>query len=302
MIMKALRLYYCAAARNFGDQMSPLVVREMSGCEIVSAKHTVQADLMAMGSIFYDGGNVCQRRTSPFSFAGALQRLKLVKQAIRPPCYVWGSGFLTDGIAVGSVPLLKLDIRAVRGKYSVALLQKAGYSVDEDLVRLGDPGLLYPSLFGVASEKKEYDLGVVPHMSDTPSGDFLTARFSAVGARVRLIDVAGPVDRVVREIASCGAILSSSLHGLVLADALGVPNRQMLLSLYSIPGDQFLLKFKDYYSAFGEELPVPLMLREIAGAPSGVLKAISDRPARSRDQVLEVCSGLRESFPKELCA
>ena len=299
--MKALRLYYCAEARNFGDQMSPLVVRKMSGREIVFAGHTVQADLMAMGSVFYNGGNVCARRASPLSISGFLQRVKLIRQAMRPPCFVWGSGFLTDGIALGSGPLLKLDIRAVRGKHTVALLRKAGYSFDEDSVRLGDPGLLYPALFGITSENREYDLGIVPHMSDTPSGDFLAERFAATGVRVRLINVANPVDRVVREIASCGALLSSSLHGLVLADALGIPNRQMGLSWYSIPGDQFFLKFKDYYSAFDEDLFGPVGLREIAGDPRSVFKSISQGPARSHDQVLEVCARLRESFPKELC-
>jgi pyruvyltransferase len=45
------------------------------------------------------------------------------------------------------------------------------------------------------------------------------------GAGVRLIDLAsGDVETVTREIMSCKRIISSSLHGLVIADAYGIPN------------------------------------------------------------------------------
>ena len=51
---------------------------------------------------------------------------------------------------------------------------------------------------------------------------------------------------VIHEIAKCEHILSSSLHGLVVADALGIPNGWIKLS-DRVVGDGF--KFKDYGTA-----------------------------------------------------
>lgn len=59
-----------------------------------------------------------------------------------------------------------------------------------------------------------------------------------------------PID-VVKEIASCETILSSSLHGLIVADSFHIPNKHILLYPYGerMLGDGF--KFADYYSSYG---------------------------------------------------
>jgi len=62
---------------------------------------------------------------------------------------------------------------------------------------------------------------------------------------VRLIDAGGSVDSVVRQIASCAAITSSSLHGLVLADSFGIPASWFGLEP-ELWGGSF--KFQDYES------------------------------------------------------
>ena len=48
---------------------------------------------------------------------------------------------------------------------------------------------------------------------------------------------------------SCKHIISSSLHGLICSDSLGIPNRWIKLS--QLLGNDF--KFKDYYSVFDIE-------------------------------------------------
>ena len=53
---------------------------------------------------------------------------------------------------------------------------------------------------------------------------------------------------MIRQIAECRFILSSSLHGLIIADSMGIPN------LHVEFGDRLLgdgYKFDDYYSAYG---------------------------------------------------
>ncbi len=56
----------------------------------------------------------------------------------------------------------------------------------------------------------------------------------------------GLLEEVAREIASCEAVLSSSLHGLVFSDALGVPNAHIKIGDGLVGG---LFKFQDHDSA-----------------------------------------------------
>lgn len=298
--MKALRLYYCAAARNFGDQMSPLVVSKISGRRVVVANDIIDADLMAIGSVFYDGWNICARTVPWKTSHGVLQRIRSIRANLKGPVSVWGSGFLLDGLKDLALRQVKLDIHAVRGQITLDILRRVGF-VNGLNIALGDPGLLYPKLFGINARcSKFWDIGIIPHMSDAPLGQFLFERFSKAGLRVKLINVTDSVESVVTEISLCENILSSSLHGLVIADALNIPSRQMLLSYYSIPDDQFFLKFRDYYSAFGREMPAPLGIKDIVDDEIKVLNEISKSVVPSVDQISDITSNLVLSFPKGL--
>lgn len=64
-----------------------------------------------------------------------------------------------------------------------------------------------------------------------------------------LIDLREPPIETLNKIAECETIVSSSLHGLVAADSLGIPNMRMKLSNH---GFDFNVDFKfdDYYSVF----------------------------------------------------
>jgi hypothetical protein len=64
------------------------------------------------------------------------------------------------------------------------------------------------------------------------------------------IDVGAPVETVIAEAAKCQSIITSSLHGLILADSLGVPSKWV----YSdrVVGAGF--KFRDYAASFDEDI------------------------------------------------
>ena len=63
-----------------------------------------------------------------------------------------------------------------------------------------------------------------------------------------MIDVFSETVEFIQQVSQCEMILSSSLHGLITADALKIPNRWIKLS-DKIRGNDY--KFADYYSAFG---------------------------------------------------
>jgi pyruvyltransferase len=100
-------------------------------------------------------------------------------------------------------------------------------------------------LFSKASSKK-YQYGIVPHKSD--QGDTKLSSWKSRSDTL-IIDIGAGIQEVIDMAAQCEKIVSSTLHGLILADSLGIPNHWVKLSS-KLYGEDF--KFKDYYSAFGE--------------------------------------------------
>ena len=249
----AIKLYYIDF-KNFGDALSPKLVEHLSGQSVIHAGPN-DGDMMGVGSIFFSGEMFFGEKGSLLS----RNRLKAVYHSVRNhsvrPIKVWGSGFWKEPIRVENAAGYRaLDIKAVRGKLTLAALRNFGCKVSDNIV-LGDPGLLYIDLVpGIRNVRKEYDVAVVPHYVDKEAGEHVYRRLLARGVKARLVDVfQGDPLQVLKDIASAESVISSSMHGLIVADSLGIPNRYLRLS------DKIdAFKFKDYYSAFGLDMPTPL--------------------------------------------
>lgn len=120
-------------------------------------------------------------------------------QWLKPGCIVWGSGLMHPG----PVDLAHLDVRAVRGKLSASVL-----GLD---VPTGDPGILVPRLWERPPVRRA--VGVVRHWIDPQEYPWVPDQ----------IHTRRPVDEVIDFIGSCERVLSSSLHGLIVAQAWGIP-------------------------------------------------------------------------------
>jgi len=128
---------------------------------------------------------------------------------------------------------------AVRGPLSAKGLRRN--------VVLADPALLADELVGYAD--KEFDLGLVPHWTDTTLvKDPRFAKFNP-----KIIDVSADPLQVLREISRCKKIVTSSLHGAVVADSFMIPRRielapRMLTHAHQEGGD---FKWRDYHASLG---------------------------------------------------
>ena len=133
-------------------------------------------------------------------------------------------------------------ILAVRGKLTHSTLVQAGLALRD--IPLGDPGFLAPQLWVDNSTEghSAYRLGVVPHYADW-SHPYIEYVRSQEG--VLVLDVRDPPDVFFPAMASCDAIASTSLHGLVFAESLGLPSLWIELS-DRVAGQGF--KFRDWYS------------------------------------------------------
>lgn len=228
--MRKLRLYWAWSRPNFGDALSPLICERLAGRPVVYAWRW-WCDLVAIGSLLH----------------------RFREGYFHPRVHVWGTGFIRECPARRD----RLHYHAVRGFLSAQILP--GRSIPA----LGDPGLLADLLWPeVKRTAKRYRVGLVPHYKDRFDPRVGALAHSLPGCTV--IDVFDPVPQVLRQIAACECILSSSLHGLVEADAFGIPNTWFKLS-DKVKGNGF--KFRDYYSIYGPTvLARPLHAEQIEPA------------------------------------
>lgn len=163
-----------------------------------------------------------------------------------PAAVVCGSGFL----APPDRPVTAAEIVAVRGRRSAAA---AGVPDD---VLLGDPLVLIDQFVQPVAPRRRF--GFVPHVTSVLQWRRLA------GSGVHVIDPAWDPWRVVDEIAACETIFSQSLHGLIVADALGIPNVWVAPS-DGMAGGRF--KFDDYFSTIDRPKPAVPAGRDLFRSP-----------------------------------
>nr|WP_256368772.1 polysaccharide pyruvyl transferase family protein [Agromyces sp. Marseille-P2726] len=204
---------------------------------------------------------------------------------------VWGSGLLHDA----SHPMPEAHLLAVRG---VLTAERVGAG---ERTALGDPGLLV----GRQRRRREpkWDVGIVLHFSQRGTRS-LTRLAEGSGLRARLIDVRRAAAPVVREISQCATIVTTSLHGLVTADAFGIPT----VWLTAEPGlREGTFKFRDYESvvtsgwsrhlAFDERMSLANVVEHAEAAPRSTVDAACEGLEAAIHRLPEVLVSPLESFP-----
>ena len=108
---------------------------------------------------------------------------------------------------------------------------------------LGDPGLLADEL--VPLPAREHKLGILSHWTDTELAtrpEFLRYKPLVINSRAMPLGV-------ISQIGSCDKIVTSSLHGLIVADAFGIPRRFEPAKTMARPSEGGLFKFRDYHAS-----------------------------------------------------
>lgn len=192
-------------------------------------------------------------------------------------CIVWGSGIIQHGQRFARP--WRTD--AVRGPHTRRRFLELGYECPEVY---GDPAILLPRVYEPTREKT-YELGVIPHFRDYPE----VASWYRNDPSIRVIDVGHALERVVDHIASCTCTVSSSLHGLIVSHAYGIPCAWMRFS-DRLGGDG--VKFQDYFAAAGVEEVLPVEMRrpaDRAGLQELAMKAVRPRLEPLMDPLLRAC-------------
>lgn len=202
---------YWLRTSNFGDILNPILYRGITGHDPEWADHSPK--IVAVGSVMSAAG---------------------------PGDIVWGAGCISE-----NTPLkcdATTEFRVIRGPLSAEVLKKHGIQLPERII-FGSPCNLIPLLFPLSSEKL-YHIGFIPHYIDL-------GQVKNLPADVKLLSTATEPMTLIKQIVSCDAIISSSLHGIILAEAYGIPAVWVKLS-DKIVGGEF--KFRDYYAGTGRTM------------------------------------------------
>lgn len=146
---------------------------------------------------------------------------------------IWGSGIRVEHKKLWWRIFRKLDIRCVRGPETRRILLENGYDCPEIY---GDPAVLMPMIYQPSETEKIYEYRVVPHMSYDVT-EYPNVLSPYVNDWKEFID----------EIVKSNLIISSSLHGIILAEAYGIP--AILLNDKNMD----LFKYRDYYYSTGRK-------------------------------------------------
>jgi pyruvyltransferase len=118
--------------------------------------------------------------------------------------------------------------------------------------KIGDPGILANELIG--RQEKRWDLGIVPHWRDQELAPrflrLIPKRYSCRVISPRLDPI-----QVIEDIAACHRIVTSSLHGMIVADAIGgIPRRVEYCKKFDEESEGGDFKFRDYSASIRHAL------------------------------------------------
>lgn len=188
---------------------------------------------------------------------------------------VWGAGFArcTDPV------VQHRKILAVRGPKSREKLLAYGIECPDVCA---DPAVLLPRFLS-GSSVKLYEMAVIPHYVDYE--DALKAYGGIEG--VKVVNLLDSVEDVVRQITQCQTAISSSLHGLIVAHAYGIPCQWVKFS-ERVEGCGF--KFHDYFASGGLPLVNPVDLSRFPTDLPAFRTMISRRmPSINADALYAAC-------------
>ncbi len=257
-----INLYWWDKKPNFGDQIGPYIVSRITGKKVTNINRDVtKKGLLSVGSI--------------------LQHID------RPGMTIWGSGIIRPYGYVESQRLstfIPNKIYALRGKETFNFVTRnLGWSAPEIF---GDPALLMPHFFNPA--RKQGGIVICPHYAHYEqfklfSNDFL------------VVDVREDVEAVVEAIAGANTVLSTSLHGLIIAQAYGVPWVWLRSKDTLIKGGDF--KFEDFFSTINRD-KVSIFDFSLNNLTDLDIKNISEKSSLPELQI--DLNKLLDNFPHEI--
>lgn len=194
---------------------------------------------------------------------------------------IWGSGVgakdeLNSKInrILNKYPFRRLDIRAVRGPIAREKLIQFGHKCP---AVYGDPAILMPLIYNPVPPEQKSDILIIPQFMAEKEIREKYPQYPIESMNTN--DYKHVIDAIV----SCKKVVTSSLHGIILAEAYGVP------AVYFKTLEK-TLKYEDYYASTG---------RNNVHLSQTLEEALTQIPPEIPD-LSGLQQGLIDSFPYDL--
>ena len=241
---------------NLGDSLGLVVVNWMLSCKGLSLDDYVEKKkhLLTIGS-----GSIKSYQNMTIWGSGVMRKINVpIKRAFQKSWF------------------RKLDIRAVRGPLSRDYLMELGHKCPEVY---GDPAILMPLIYSGGEQSKKYGVSIIPQLVTEKQ-----IREQYPDAHIISMNT-DDYKSVIDQILQSELVISSSLHGIILADAYGVPS-----VWYRGLDSAIDFKYKDYYASTG---------RTLEHVPDTIEEALSVEPLPLPD-LKSLQEGLINTFPYDL--
>lgn len=205
-----------------------------------------------------------------------------------PRSIIWGSGvqFPDEEILYNGKVIKPKKVLAVRGPLTRKYLLERNIDCPEIY---GDPALLLPRYYTSRIEKK-HKIGIIPHFKEKKS-EQVNDLIQKYGFHFIDIQNFKNWKNLIDEINSCEFILSSSLHGIIIADAYGVPNSWVEFEIQNLKRFTFM----DYFLSVGKPITEPVQLSQITDDSELVnLKNNWQPPQIDLNKLMSVCPFIKQ--------
>lgn len=256
--VKAINVYWWRVREgkgNFGDELSPYLISKLTGRPIN------QILIPSSGhDYFYKAISQIYHKVIPLKYIPLLIKQYFIQEFIagigsiisilnKSSCHVWGSGIIKIDDKINPA-----HFHAVRGKYTQIRLNELNLSVPS---ALGDPSLLLPIVYK-PQINKTHKIGIIPHHIH-----YNDVSMKIKDHNVKVINLLDDIETIIDEINKCEYIISTSLHGIIVPQAYGIPSLWFTYDEKPLFGDN--IKFYDYFSSVGivEYLPFKLIPEQL---------------------------------------
>ncbi|MEA2019859.1 MAG: polysaccharide pyruvyl transferase family protein [Campylobacterota bacterium] len=197
---------------NFGDYLSKVITSEVALSLGLKKNNLSNKKLLAVGSILHFAND---------------------------DDIIWGSG-INGKIPNSNLKFKTLDIRALRGPLTKEVLDKRGLKTSNTF---GDPAILLPNFFPQLKYNPiKNKIIVIPNLNEYQECLSLVNNVKLVSPMLHWSDI-------LKEILTSEQVLTSSLHGLIISEAFGVP-----VSLFKPFGGETMFKYEDYVEGTNRSL------------------------------------------------
>eukprot|EP01068_Selenidium_serpulae_P011480 Selendium_serpulae@DN5669_c0_g1_i2.p1 len=259
---------------NFGDIMGPAIVKR-----IIAHHFQCDADHIPVETVW--------NRTSGRRQYRCLVILGSIMHMVQPGDDVWTTGINPSRQGDNVERLVRYH--TVRGPKTRKFLTDRGATVNS--THVGDSGTIIKLFFPEISERISDGIPcVVPHFNDHV---YVSKQLELLVAekKIRILNVLDPWKDVVAAISRCRTVASSSLHGLVVADAIGVPNMWFQFPTGEVIKWEGHFKYLDYFLSVGRSTQEPEQTID------SVFKFEKYDDPPSAETIDKVSRGLLASFP-----